>query len=110
MRFLFPTSAFLALGLTCRAPIALAGHIDSRAAQHHGNHERALARAPNNGTPEGKKELVPRQAAFSGARFSFFDTGLGACGGVNTNSDFVSIFLLPHLSSYQLMGKLLTFG
>lgn len=27
---------------------------------------------------------------FDGARFSFYDAGLGACGEVNSNSDFVS--------------------
>lgn len=28
---------------------------------------------------------------FDGARFTFYDAGLGACGKVNSNADFVSI-------------------
>jgi len=28
---------------------------------------------------------------FDGARFTFYDAGLGACGKVNSNRDFVSI-------------------
>lgn len=31
---------------------------------------------------------------FDGARFTFFDTGLGACGTVNSASDFVRVILI----------------
>lgn len=36
----------------------------------------------------------PLEKRFSNARFTFYDAGLGACGRVNKNSDFVSDFTL----------------
>ena len=36
------------------------------------------------------------QKRFPNARFTFFDTGLGACGSVNQASDFVSNILFPN--------------
>ena len=49
---------------------------------------RELASEDGNSAPH---RLVKR---FDDARFSFYDAGLGACGEVNTNSDFVSVTLL----------------
>lgn len=46
-------------------------------------------------------ELVRR---YEDCRFSFYDAGLGACGKVNSGSDFVSISLLP------LYGLLILFA
>jgi hypothetical protein len=50
---------------------------------------RELAAEDENGN-SAPHRLVKR---FDDARFSFYDAGLGACGEVNTNSDFVSVIL-----------------
>ena len=50
---------------------------------------RELASEDENGN-SAPHRLVKR---FDNARFSFYDAGLGACGEVNTNSDFVSVTL-----------------
>lgn len=42
---------------------------------------------------EKKRDLEKR---FEGARFTFYDAGMGACGATNTNADFVSSFNQAH--------------
>ncbi|KAJ7489885.1 plant expansin [Mycena galericulata] len=54
-------------------PLALADH------QPHVNHRELAKRA--------KGDVAKRN--FSGARWTFYSTGLGACGGTNSDSDFI---------------------
>lgn len=69
-------SATTALGLVAIAAPAFASHANLNRAEHH-----ALAqRAPG---------TVAKRDQFNNVRYTFFDTGLGACGIVNTANQFI---------------------
>ena len=55
--------------------------------------ERSVAKISANATRLAKR--------FDGARFTFYDAGLGACGEVNSNSDFVRTLI-----TFSLGGRI----
>lgn len=59
--------------------------------RHHavgsGAHDTAVRVETNSATAIGERSLNKR---IEGAKFSFYSVGLGACGQVNTNDQFVS--------------------
>ena len=63
-----------------------------------GRRHRGLS-AEGGDVEDGDKRVYPRQS--TGARFTFYDTGLGACGVYNKSTDFVShlfLFVVQHSS------------
>ena len=64
------------------------GHVHVQPAQHGLN---------NGSTTDTDAVLESRdlERRFEGARFTFYDAGLGACGKRNSNSDFVSVYFFP---------------
>ena len=56
-----------------------------------GRRHRGLS-AEGGDVEDGDKRVYPRQS--TGARFTFYDTGLGACGVYNKSTDFVSLLFL----------------
>ena len=75
-----------------------------------GAHGRVLSRKPPARVPlvrDSVEQNVTSRALekrFDGARFTFYDAGLGACGKVNSGSDFVriisfTIYYMPHQKS-----------
>ncbi len=66
------------------------GHAHVQPAQH----------GLNNGSVTDADAVLVRdlEKRFEGAKFTFYDAGLGACGQVNSNSDFVSFaYFLWHV-------------
>jgi hypothetical protein len=63
------------------------------------------ARAPSvRDTVEQNVTSRALEKRFDGARFSFYDAGLGACGKPNSGSDFVriiyfTVYYMPHRES-----------
>ncbi|KAJ7735857.1 RlpA-like double-psi beta-barrel-protein domain-containing protein-containing protein, partial [Mycena maculata] len=56
-------------------PLALAAH------QRRTNHRELSRRA--------KGDLLDKRDTYTGARWTYYSTGLGACGGTNSDSDFI---------------------
>jgi hypothetical protein len=61
--------------------------------------ERSVARISANATRLAKR--------FDGARFTFYDAGLGACGEVNSNSDFVGVLITSQYRRENLTNPFL---
>jgi hypothetical protein len=82
----FATSLIAALVSLYSLQVVLAGHIDLSGRMVH-------KRSPLAGAEERRDlALPPRQELRKrfDARFTFYKTGLGACGGHNVDSDYVS--------------------
>jgi hypothetical protein len=103
-------SLILNLGIACAAgapPHDLSSHGTRREAAH--DHHRQASRAVNTTHHEeqASKDTRPRmlQRRFDGARFTYYDAGLGACGKTNTGADFVS--QIAHLRSATKLSVLI---
>ncbi|KAJ6582289.1 RlpA-like double-psi beta-barrel-protein domain-containing protein-containing protein, partial [Mycena capillaripes] len=76
---MYPGQCLIAFAFAFALPLALA----SSAHQHHANqNHRELAR-------RAKGDLLNKRDTYNGARWTFYSTGLGACGGTNSDSDFI---------------------
>ena len=100
----FATSLIAALVSLCSLQVVLAGHIDLSGRMVH-------KRSPVVGA-EGSRDLdlPPRQELRKRAegRFTFYKTGLGACGGRNVDSDFIVAMNHGQFDSGHWCGKTVT--
>ncbi|OCH95592.1 hypothetical protein OBBRIDRAFT_767414 [Obba rivulosa] len=55
----------------------------------------ALSKRHHNSVAMSKRDDVSAPGPFNGARFTFYETGLGACGQTNTDSDFIVALNTP---------------
>ncbi|KAF9466304.1 RlpA-like double-psi beta-barrel-protein domain-containing protein-containing protein [Collybia nuda] len=70
--------------------------------------KRHLGRSPSVPSLEGNHNTSSLEKRVDNVRFSFFDPGLGACGGYSTNRDFIVALNTPQWDGGSHCGKTIT--
>ena len=91
-------SVFYSLAaVLCAANLAAALPSGSALATRNAHHRRAHVLAAREPATDLAQSLGDLGKSFQSARWTYYSTGLGACGGTNKDSDFVSPEHTPNL-------------